>query len=100
MKRRLVALSIAVGVSIPLALSNKPGNLEAASAYKDTGTVAPNAAQRAEDASQKGNAGASERGLPATSRTTRDNLVHVNARKPSPMPSAVQPGTHNVLKTR
>jgi hypothetical protein len=100
-KRRLVALSIAVGLSIPLALSVKPGGLRAASAYKDSETMEPHPGQRAGTAPQKGKADtATERRLPKTFANSRENLVPAHLRKPSPMRTTVQPGTGNVLHAR
>jgi hypothetical protein len=100
-KRRLIALSIAMGLSIPLALSVKPGSLRAASAYKDTEAIEPNRGQRAGTAPQKAKAGtATERRLPTSFRSSRQNLVSVHARKPSPMRSALQPSTPGIQNGR
>ena len=100
-KRRLVALGIAVGVSIPLALSVKPGSLRAASAFKDSETIEPNLGQRARPAPQKGKTGtATEQRVPKTFASSRGNMVPVRARKPSPMRSAVPPRRPDILNAR
>lgn len=101
MRRRLVAISVAVGFSIPLALVEKPGTLEAASAYKDTGRPAPNPAQTADAAPQKPKVGSGTDGrVVKSSPDNPRSLLRVTGRKPSPMRSAVQPGTRGVLKSR